>query len=158
MVDNVLVPSEDTKKRCAYVTQFMEEHVYSNERVLARSTTPEAQALQKELQGINKANGYWAPHLPSEAGGMGVGFLTYAYMNEIIGRSGQAPSLFGSQAPDSGNAEILHQYGTSEQKDKYLAPLVNGDVRSCFSMTEPAVSGADPTGLETTAVREATSG
>ncbi|HJP40948.1 MAG TPA: acyl-CoA dehydrogenase family protein [Dehalococcoidia bacterium] len=154
MVDNVLVPSEDTKKRCAYVTQFMEEHVYSNERVLARSTTPEAQALQKELQGINKANGYWAPHLPSEAGGMGVGFLTYAYMNEIIGRSGQAPSLFGSQAPDSGNAEILHQYGTSEQKDKYLAPLVNGDVRSCFSMTEPAVSGADPTGLETTAVRE----
>jgi alkylation response protein AidB-like acyl-CoA dehydrogenase len=85
---------------------------------------------------------------------MGIGFLTYAYMNEIIGRSLVASRPFGSQAPDSGNAEILHQFGSPEIKERFLKPLVAGDVRSCFSMTEPAVSGADPTGLQTTAVRE----
>jgi alkylation response protein AidB-like acyl-CoA dehydrogenase len=85
---------------------------------------------------------------------MGIGFLTYAYMNEIIGSSLVASPAFGSQAPDSGNAEILHQYGTPEQKEKFLKPLVAGEIRSCFSMTEPAVSGADPTGLQTKAVRE----
>jgi len=153
MTDNVLIPSEETKERCAYVRDFMDKYIYPNERALTRST-PEAQALMKDLQNRNKANGYWAPHLPADAGGMGVGFLTYAYMNEIIGRSAAAPSAFGSQAPDSGNAEILHQYGSPELKERFLKPLVAGEIRSCFSMTEPAVSGADPTGLETTAVRE----
>src|SRR5690606_598866 len=98
--------------------------------------------------------GYWAPHLPAEADGMGIGFLPYAYMNEIIGRSQYAPRAFGSQAPDSGNAEILYQFGSDDLKERFLKPLVAGDVRSCFSMTEPDVSGADPTGLQTTAVRD----
>jgi acyl-CoA dehydrogenase len=153
MADNVLIMSDETRERCAYVRKFMEEHIYPNEHVLSRRTD-EAAALMKKLQGINKANGYWAPHLPKEAGGMGIGFLTYAYMNEIIGSSLVASPAFGSQAPDSGNAEILHQYGSPEIKERFLKPLVAGDIRSCFSMTEPAVSGADPTGLQTTAVRE----
>jgi acyl-CoA dehydrogenase len=76
------------------------------------------------------------------------------YMNEILGRSALAPRAFGSQAPDSGNAEILWQFGTQEQQDRWMKPLVNGDIRSCFSMTEPEVSGADPTNLQTTAVRD----
>ena len=153
MADNVLIMSDETKERCAYVRTFMEEHIYPNEPVLSKRTD-EAAALMKKLQGINKAAGYWAPHLPKDAGGMGIGFLTYAYMNEIIGSSLVASPAFGSQAPDSGNAEILYQYGSPEIKERFLKPLVAGEIRSCFSMTEPAVSGADPTGLQTTAVRE----
>ena len=153
MADNVLVMSPETRERCAYVKDFMKEHIYPNERLLSRKSD-ESTELMKELRAINKSKGYWAPHLPKEAGGMGIGFLTYAYMNEIIGSSLVASPAFGSQAPDSGNAEILWQYGSPEIKERFLKPLVAGDVRSCFSMTEPAVSGADPTGLETTAVRE----
>jgi alkylation response protein AidB-like acyl-CoA dehydrogenase len=98
--------------------------------------------------------GYWAPHLPKEAGGMGIGFMPYVYMNEILGRSYLAPRAFGSQAPDSGNAEILWQFGSDEQKERWLRPLVNGDIRSCFSMTEPEVPGSDPTTLQTRAMRD----
>ena len=80
--------------------------------------------------------------------------MAYAYMNEIIGRSLHAPAAFGSQAPDAGNAEILWQFGTPAQQQQWLAPLVSGDIRSSFAMTEPDVSGADPTGLQATGVRD----
>lgn len=151
--DSILSFSPETAERRRVVAEFMEEHAYPNEQVLGEGGD-EAEALIKKLQAKTKEMGYWAPHLPAEGGGMGIGFLAYAYMNEIIGRSLYAPRLFGSQAPDSGNAEILHQYGSPEIKERFLQPLVNGDVRSCFSMTEPDVSGADPTGLQTTAVRD----
>jgi alkylation response protein AidB-like acyl-CoA dehydrogenase len=143
-------------ERREYVKNFLEEHIYPNERMLSglEHNEPEAQEFMKGLQEKNKAAGYWAPHRPAAAGGMGIGFLPYAYMNEIIGRSAYAPRAFGSQAPDSGNAEILYQFGSDELKEKYLKPLVAGEVRSCFSLTEPDVSGADPTGLQTTAVRD----
>jgi acyl-CoA dehydrogenase len=137
----------------ARVKAFMDEYIYPNEP-LFHGGGPEAEALMKDLQARVKAMGMWAPHLPKEAGGMGIGFLPYVYMNEILGRSPYAPRAFGSQAPDSGNAEILWQFGTPEQKERWLKPLVAGEIRSCFSMTEPEVSGADPTGLQTTAVRD----
>jgi len=135
------------------VRSFMDEHVYPNEELLAEGGG-EAEALMKDLQSRTKAMGMWAPHLPAEAGGMGIGFMPYVYINEILGRSFFAPRAFGAQAPDSGNAEILWQFGTQEQKERWLKPLVEGEVRSCFSMTEPEVSGADPTTLRTTAVRD----
>ncbi|GAB4336858.1 MAG: acyl-CoA dehydrogenase family protein [Dehalococcoidia bacterium] len=153
MADTVLMIDPETMERRKVVADFMDEHIYPNERVLERGDD-EARSLMKSIQAKAKAIGYWAPHLPAEAGGMGIGFLPYAYLNEIIGRSLVAPPAFGSQAPDSGNAEILHQFGTPEQKERWLKPLVDGEIRPCFSMTEPAVSGADPTGLQTTAVRE----
>ena len=134
-------------------TDFMEEHIYPNEATFHEGG-PQAEELMKDLRARTKAMGMWAPHLPVEAGGMGIGFLPYAMINEILGRSPFAPRAFGAQAPDSGNAEILHQFGTPEQKERWLKPLVAGDIRSCFSMTEPEVSGADPTGLKTTAVRD----
>ena len=108
----------------------------------------------KDLQARVKAMGMWAVFIGPEAGGTGIGFLPYAFINEILGRSPYAPRAFGSAAPDTGNAEILLQFGTPEQKERWLKPLVAGDIRSCFSMTEPAVSGADPTGLRTRAVRD----
>ena len=152
MADYTLTP-EITKIRTD-VRAFMDEHIYPNEHIVEEGEPAEAESLIKDLQARTKKMGYWAPHLPKEAGGMGIGFMPYVYMNEILGRSVLAPRAFGSQAPDSGNAEILWQFGTDEQKARYLKPLVNGDIRSCFSMTEPEVSGADPTGLQTRAVRD----
>jgi acyl-CoA dehydrogenase len=130
---------------------FMEEHVYPNEVALAREDDP-AQELIVELRARAKAAGLWAPHLPPEAGGTGQGFLAYAHLNEEIGRMLWAQYVFNCQAPDAGNGEILHLFGTEEQKERWLKPLVAGDIRSFFSMTEPEVSGSDPTDLRTTAV------
>jgi acyl-CoA dehydrogenase len=132
---------------------FMEERVYPQEAVLDREDD-EAEALIDDLRARAKAEQLWAPHLPPEAGGTGQGFLVYAYLNEEIGRSIWAQLVFGCQAPDAGNGEILHLYGTDEQKERWLTPLVAGEIRSFFSMTEPDVSGSDPTALRTRAVRE----
>jgi alkylation response protein AidB-like acyl-CoA dehydrogenase len=127
----------------------MEEHVYANE-----ARIEDDDALIAELQARAKSQGLWAPHVPPEAGGTGTGFLAYAHLNEEIGRSIPAQLVFGCQAPDAGNAEILHLFGTDEQKEGWLRPLVAGEIRSFFSMTEPEVSGSDPTTLRTTARRE----
>ena len=129
----------------------MEQHVYAAEPTLAREDEA-ADELMRELRARAKAEGLWAPHLPPEAGGTGGGFLAYADLNEEIGRSLWAQLVFNCQAPDAGNGEILHLFGTDEQKERFLRPLVEGETRSFFSMTEPEVSGADPTGLRTTAV------
>ena len=107
-------------------------------------------ALQEEA----RAMGVWAGHLPKEAGGMGLSVADYGLLNEVIGRSYFAPRIFGSSAPDSGNAEILWHFGTEEQKRRFFWPLQKAEVRSFFGMTEPEVSGADPTDLRTTAVRD----
>src|SRR3954465_15916652 len=116
----------------------MEEHVYPNEAVIAREDDA-AFALLDSLRARAKGEGLWAPHLPPEAGGTGTGFLAYAYLNEEIGRSIWAQLVFGGQAPDAGNGEILHLFGTDDQKRDWLEPLVSGDLRSFFSMTEPDV-------------------
>ncbi len=98
-----------------------------------------AAPLKKEVQ----EHGLWACHLGPELGGPGYGQMKLALLNEVLGRSNWAPSIFGCQAPDSGNAEILAHYGTAHQKKQYLEPLLAGDIVSCFSMTEPQ-AGADP--------------
>jgi len=130
---------------------FMEEHVYPNEAALDRDDDA-AQELIAELRARAKDEGLWAPHLPPEAGGTGLGFLAYAHLNEEIGRVLWAQYVFNCQAPDAGNGEILHLFGSEDQKERWLKPLVAGDMRSFFSMTEPDVSGSDPTDLRTTAV------
>src|ERR671915_2054524 len=113
-----------------------------------------ADALIDELRAKAKQAGIWAPHLPPEAGGTGSGFIEYALLNEEIGRATWAQLVFNCQAPDAGNGEILHLFGTEEQKERFLRPLVEGTQRSFFSMTEPEVSGADPTQLRTRAVAD----
>ncbi len=130
---------------------FMEEHIYPHEETLSREDDA-AGSLLVTLRARAKQAGLWAPHLPPEAGGTGEGFMVYAGLNEEIGRVPWAQLVFNCQAPDAGNGEILHLFGSAEQKRTWLAPLVEGDIRSFFSMTEPEVSGADPTGLRTTAV------
>jgi acyl-CoA dehydrogenase len=145
-----LVPTDELVGLRARYRAFMEEHVYPNERALSTDD----QDLIRSLQAKVKEAGLWAPHVPPEAGGSGKGFLAYALLNEEIGRSTYAQLVFGCQAPDAGNAEILHMFGTPEQKDRWLFPLVAGEIRSFFSMTEPEVSGSDPTTLRTRAVRD----
>jgi acyl-CoA dehydrogenase len=129
---------------------FMEAHVYPNEAALLADDEETIDALRSRAKG----EGLWAPHLPPEAGGTGLGFLSYTYLNETIGRCTPAQLIFNCQAPDAGNGEILHLYGTDEQKERWLFPLVAGEIRSFFSMTEPEVPGSDPTTLRTRAVRD----
>ena len=100
-----------------------------------------------------RAQGLWATHLGPDLGGAGHGQLKLSLLNEILGRSSWAPIVFGCQAPDTGNAEILAHYGTPEQKERYLRPLLEGEIFSCYSMTEPH-AGADPTQFTTSAVRD----
>jgi acyl-CoA dehydrogenase len=100
-----------------------------------------------------RRQGLWATHLGPELGGQGFGQLKLALLNEILGRSSWAPIVFGCQAPDTGNAEIIAHYGTPEQKERYLQPLLTGECFSCYSMTEPH-AGADPTLFKTRAERD----
>jgi alkylation response protein AidB-like acyl-CoA dehydrogenase len=148
----VVIPDLIADRR-EQVRSFMEEHVYPNEQAFAREDDA-ADVLIAGLRREAKDAGLWAPHLPPEAGGSGSGFLEYAYLNEEIGRSMYAQLIFGCQAPDAGNGEILHLFGTDQQKKQFLEPLVSGATRSFFGMTEPEVSGSDPTGLRSRAVRD----
>jgi acyl-CoA dehydrogenase len=114
---------------------------------------PVRQALIPPLQQIVKQRGLWATHLGPELGGPGYGQVKLALLNEILGRSVCAPIVFGSQAPDSGNSEILARFGTPELKDRYLKPLLENEIVSAFSMTEPQ-GGADPKIFTTTAKQD----
>src|SRR6476659_6002553 len=140
-------------ERVELVRAFMAERVLPNEAAIERQDDA-GEALLRRLQDEVRDAGLWAPHMPPEAGGTGSGFLEYAYLNEHIGRSTWGQLVFGCQAPDAGNAEILHLFGTEEQKERWLRPLVAGTIRSFFSMTEPEVPGSDPTTLRTRAVRD----
>jgi acyl-CoA dehydrogenase len=113
-----------------------------------------AHELREEIKAKVWEAGLWAPHLPPEYGGMGLDFLTHAYMNEVLAYAVGAASLFGVVAPNSGNEHILVKYGTEEQKEKWLVPLVEGRMESGFSMTEPHNAGSDPRSIDTTATRD----
>lgn len=151
MIDFSIPPELESRRQS--VAAFMDQYVYPNESNLIEDEGLPAD-LESDLQRKVKAQGLWAPNLPREWGGMGIGFIGQALLNEIIGRSVIAPRIFGSAAPDAGNAELLIISATPEQKEEYLRPLASGEVRSCFAMTEPEVAGSDPTGLRTTATRD----
>ena len=110
-------------------------------------------AIIDPLKDEVRKRGLWATHLGPELGGQGFGQLKLALLNEILGRSQWASIVFGCQAPDTGNAEIIAHYGTPEQKEQYLQPLLDGECFSCYSMTEPH-AGADPTMFTTRAVKD----
>jgi acyl-CoA dehydrogenase len=112
--------------------------------------TPELDELRRQV----KAAGMWGPNLPHELGGLGLGLVEHGLVSERLGRSPLGHYVFGCQAPDAGNIEILHKYGTDEQKAKWLEPLARGELRSCFSMTEPENPGSNPTMLSCTARKE----
>ena len=107
-----------------------------------------------EVRAEVKERGLWAPQLPAAAGGLGLSVLEFGLVSEVLGWSPLGHLCFGCQAPDAGNMEILHQYGSDDQKRRFLAPLAAGEIRSCFSMTEPDRAGSNPTDLDCAAVRD----
>ena len=121
--------------------------------VLHKGFTASAPLLES-LRGKVKAAGLWAPQVPKDLGGMGLSLVEHALVSERLGRSPIAHYVFGAQAPDAGNLEILHKYGTAEQKATWLAPLARGEIRSCFAMTEPENPGSNPTMLSATARKD----
>lgn len=146
----------DFQAELDWIDQFVREEVEPLEHVLGSPWNihdPAFKALVKPLQQRVKARRLWACHLGPELGGPGYGQVKLALMNEILGRALFAPIVFGCQAPDSGNAEILAHYGTAGQKERFLKPLLAGDIVSCFAMTEPQ-GGADPKVFTTRAVRD----
>jgi acyl-CoA dehydrogenase len=144
-------PSPEQRTILAKTEEIMREYIYPAEPEFAEgSGFPEER--MRQLQATVKAADLWAAHLPRAAGGLGMGFVTLGLMNEQLGRSPIAPRAFGTNAPDSGNQEILWVAGTPEQKERYLQPSVAGDIYSAFAMTEPEQSGSDPVVLSTTAV------
>jgi acyl-CoA dehydrogenase len=136
---------------------FMDENVYPNETRLEeeiqRNRWSPTKAIE-ELKPQARAAGLWNLFLPGDAGGAGLTNLEYAPLCEIMGRSPMAPEIFNCSAPDTGNMEVLARYGTPEQKERWLKPLLAGEIRSCFAMTEPAVASSDATNIQASIVRE----
>ena len=133
---------------------FLDEHILPLETIELEVTDEQWATLTAPLKQQVKDRGLWACHLDPELGGQGFGQVKLGLMHEILGRSSIAPAIFGNNAPDSGNAELLAIGGNEEQKKRWMEPLLAGELRSGFSMTEPDTAGSDPTLLETNAVRD----
>ncbi len=137
-----------------WMRTFVREEVWPLDSLFDELTPDAIDAALRPLQARVKERGLWAAHLDPELGGQGFGQVKLGLMHEILGSCLLGPAAFGCQAPDSGNSEILALAGTSEQKERWLEPLLAGEIRSCFSMTEPDTAGSDPTLLRTRAVRD----
>jgi acyl-CoA dehydrogenase len=133
---------------------FVREEIWPIETVAADLSQEQLDRLYAPLQEEVRRQGLWAAHLDPELGGQGYGQVKLGLLHEVLGTSVFAPNAFGCQAPDSGNSEILALAGTPEQKERYLQPLLAGDLKSAFSMTEPDSAGSDPTTLRTRAARD----
>ena len=137
---------------------FMDEHVYPNEQrhhdEVNHGDRWQPSRVIEELKPKARAAGLWNLFLPESEDGAGLSNLEYAPLCEIMGRSTMAPEVFNCSAPDTGNMEVLARYGTPEQKERWLKPLLAGEIRSCFSMTEPAVASSDATNIESSIRRD----
>ncbi|MYM82473.1 acyl-CoA dehydrogenase [Duganella sp. FT50W] len=146
----------------ARLTAFMDEHIYPNEAAFHAEIDANREAgnawvatrLMEQLKLEARAAGLWNLFLPDSAHGAGLSNLEYAPLCEIMGRVHWAPEVFNCAAPDTGNMEVLARYGTPAQQRQWLAPLLDGRIRSCFAMTEPAVASSDATNIESAIVRD----
>jgi len=142
------------EERLEWMRAFVREEIWPIETIESEIGQAELDRIYAPLQERVKERGLWAAHLPPDLGGQGFGQVKLGLMNEILGTSIYAPNAFGCQAPDSGNSEIIALAGTPEQKERWLHPLLAGELKSAFSMTEPETPGSDPTQLRTRAVRD----
>ena len=156
----MLAQGERSRALAERVQEFMDTHIYPNEGVyqqqLGERPGPPFQVppVLEELKEKARAEGLWNLFLPNSDNGAGLTNLDYAPLAEIMGRVHFAPEVFNCSAPDTGNMEVLDRYGTSEQKARWLTPLLEGRIRSSYCMTEPAVASSDATNIETRIERD----
>src|SRR6204780_3965775 len=150
-------PSAKAKELQQRLQSFMDAHVYPNERPFEQETAREPckpTRIVEELKIKARSEGLWNLFLPEDPSGAGLSNLEYAPLCEIMGRSHMAPEVFNCSAPDTGNMEVLARYGTPEQKERWLRPLLAGEIRSCFAMTEPDVASSDATNIQCRIARD----
>ncbi|WP_160718968.1 acyl-CoA dehydrogenase family protein [Bacillus sp. USDA818B3_A] len=151
--------SEKVQELQKKLTEFMNEYIYPNEKLYHEQLDKndpfsKIPKVMEELKEKAKQHGFWNLFLPDSQYGAGLSNLEYAPLCEIMGRSAIAPEVFNCAAPDTGNMEVLVRYGTGEQKEQWLRPLLAGEIRSCFSMTEPDVASSDATNVQASIVRD----
>ena len=149
--------SEKTKELQKRLQRFMDEHIYPNERRFHQEVERDRwkpTKIVEELKPKARAAGLWNLFLPDDSDGAGLTNLEYAPLCEIMGRCHWAPEVFNCSAPDTGNMEVLARYGSPEQKEKWLKPLLAGEIRSCFAMTEPDVASSDATNIASSILRD----
>ena len=147
-------PKEDIHQLLSKLRDFLRAEVYPLEQEFLRRPFRELLPALKTKREQVKALGWWSPHLPEEYGGLGLRLSEFAQVSEELGRTPIGHYLFNCQAPDIGNMEVLMTHATPEQKELYLWPLIRGEARSCFSMTEPEHPGSNPIRMSTSAVKE----
>src|SRR5271170_7408122 len=150
-------PSAKTKELQQRLQSFMDAHVYPNEQRFEAEIARERwkpTRIVEELKAKARHDRLWNLFLPEDPSGAGLSNLEYAPLCEIMGRSHLAPEVFNCSAPDTGNMEVLARYGTPDQKEKWLTPLLAGEIRSCFSMTEPDVASSDATNIGASIVKD----
>ena len=151
--------SEKVQDYIDRLTEFMDKYIYPNENSYHEQVAQPGQRwkmppLMRELKAKAKAEGLWNLSMPNTEYGQGLSNLEYAPLAEIIGRVIWSAEVFNCNPPDAGNMELLYHYANEEQKERWLKPLANGDMRSCFAMTEPKVASSDATNIETTIMRD----
>ncbi len=146
--------SEKVKTLLPAYQQFLRDEVYPIELAVITKPFRQSLPLLKILRSKAKEKKLWAPHLSEKEGGVGLSLTEFAHVSEMLGTSPVGHYLFNCQAPDIGNMELLHAHASEELKKKFLSPLMHGDIRSCFAMTEPEYAGSNPVHLVTTAIRD----
>jgi alkylation response protein AidB-like acyl-CoA dehydrogenase len=146
--------SDKMKTIIEMIDEFVDKELIPIEGEFLNKDFRDLLPLLQEKKNMVKKMELWAPNHPAELGGMGLNLVEHGLVSEALGRSPLGHFVFGCQAPDAGNVEILHKYGTEEQNRKYLEPLVAGDIRSCFAMTEVDMAGSNPVMMDTTAVKD----